>query len=200
MAVQSFSPIEEKERDRFFLTFRLPASSEGKEHLKSEIDSAKTKQENRRFVVSKAFAESWKCRAEILNFLKPSKLRFFWKLVCLINLTPDASVYVFVRQGQMLGCSSLLNGGGLKSAETRFSRCFCVPQTWWRVSKTFGKRQSPSKLQLCPFSKANWIFPLTLVSMTVFYKGKTCLTSKETTSKFFYARLCAVFFQFQSLQ
>ena len=43
---------------------------------KSEIDSVKKKQENRRFVMTKAFAESSKCRAEILNFLKSSKFRF----------------------------------------------------------------------------------------------------------------------------
>ena len=49
---------------------------------KSEIDSAKKKQENRRFVVTKAFAESSKCRAEILNFLKPSKLRFSFGSFC----------------------------------------------------------------------------------------------------------------------
>ena len=42
---------------------------------KSEINSAK-KQENRRFFVTEAFAESFKCRAEILNFLKPRKLFF----------------------------------------------------------------------------------------------------------------------------
>ena len=95
----------------------------------------------------------------------------------LIEPTPHASVYVSV-QGQMLGCSSLLNGGGLKSAETRFSRRLHVPQMGW-VSKTFGKSQSPSRLQLCRFLKANWIFPL--VSAKVFYKGKTCLTTSLYT-------------------
>ena len=88
----------------------------------------------------------------------------------LIEPTPDASVYVSV-QGQMLGCSFLLNDGGLKSAETRFSRRLYVPQME-RVSKTFGKRQSPCKLQLCRFSKANWIFPLTLVSFDRILQGQ----------------------------
>ena len=55
-------------------------------------------------------------------------------------------------------------------------------------------RQLPSKLQLCRFSKANWIFPLTLVSTTVFYKGKICLTSKETTS--LYVHLCMILVPF----
>ena len=49
---------------------------------KSEIDSAKKKQENRRFVVTKAFAESFKSRAEILNFLEPSKLHFSFGSLC----------------------------------------------------------------------------------------------------------------------
>ena len=52
---------------------------------KKEIDIAKKKQENRtcgRFVLTKAFAESSKCHAEILNFLKPSKLRFSFGSLC----------------------------------------------------------------------------------------------------------------------
>ena len=120
----------------------------------SEIDSAKKKQENRRFVMTKAFAESSKCRAEILTFSSPASYVFLSGAnIPDREMTPHASVFVSV-QGQMLGCSSLLNGGGLKSAETRFSRRLYVPEVG-RVSKTFGKRQSPSKLQLCRFSKAN---------------------------------------------
>ena len=69
------------------------------------------------------------------------------------------------------------------------------------MSKTYRKRQSPSKLQLCRFSKVNYILPLTLVSMTEFYKGKNCQTSKDTTS--LYARLCMIlvpfFFFFKSI-
>ena len=107
----------------------------------------------------------------------------------LIKPTPRASVYVSVK-GQMLGCSSLLNGGGLKSAETRFSRRLHVPQLGW-VSKTFGKSRSPSRLQLCRFLKANWIFPL--VSTKVFYKRKTCLTTS------LYARLYMILVPFFSM-
>ena len=53
---------------------------------KSEIDSVKKKQENWRFVVTKAFAEPSKCPADILNFLKPSKLHFLLR-ACVPDLT-----------------------------------------------------------------------------------------------------------------
>ena len=95
---------------------------------KCEIDSAKQKQENRRFVMTKAFAESSVSCGNSELFQAEQVTFFLWELMFLIEPTPDASVNNFV-EGQMLGCSSLLNGGGLKSAETIFSRRLYVPQT-----------------------------------------------------------------------
>ena len=142
--------------------------------------------------MTNAFAESSKCRAEILNFLKTSKLHFSFRSLCSWSnrLLMRASTIPY--KGK---CWDVLRFWVVASWN-RPRRDFHVACMYrkWGVSKTFGKHQLPSKLQLCRFSKANWIFPLTFVSMTVFYKGKICLTSKETTS--LYARLCTIWVPF----
>ena len=104
MAVQALAPIGVQERDR----------QREEEARKSEVCRDRS--------LGRIL-----CHAEILNFFKPSKLHFFWELLFLIGPIPVASIYVSV-QGQTLGCFSLLNGGGFKSAETRFSRRFYVAQ------------------------------------------------------------------------
>ena len=77
---------------------------------KSEIDRAKKKQEIQMIIMTESFTESFKCRAETLNFLKPTKFDFpLGACKLLIEPTPNARVYVSV-EGQM-GRVSFLNGG-----------------------------------------------------------------------------------------
>ena len=107
-AVQALAPIGEQERDR----------QREEEARKSEV--CRDQSLRRIFQVScgtSELSQAWQ-----VTF-------FFSELMFLIKPTPDAGVYVSV-QGKMLGCSSLLNGGGFKSAKTRFSHLLYVPQMW----------------------------------------------------------------------
>ena len=130
---------------------------------KSEIESAKKKEENRKVCRDRCLWWIFEMSCGNSELLKPSKL-YFLLGACVPDQTDSLCVYVSV-QGQELGSSSLLNGGGLKSAERRFSPRWFVPQyrKWGECRKPFGKRRPPSKLQLCRFS-------LSLVPTTVFYK------------------------------
>ena len=61
--------------------------------------------------------------------------------------------------------SSFLNGGCLKSVETRFSAGLYGAQIGW-VPET---STLCIEFQLCRFMKGYWIFPFTLVSIVIFF-------------------------------
>ena len=139
---------------------------------KSEIDSAKKEQENRRFVVTKTFAESCKCCAEILNFLKPSKLRFSFGNLCSWSNRLLMQASTFPCKGK---CWDVLLIG-MVAGWNRPRRDFCVACMY----RKWGECRKPSENVNClaSYSVADFQKP------TGYFHSHLCLWQDFTRAKF----------------
>ena len=128
---------------------------------KSKINSAKKKQENRRFGVTKAFIESSVSRGKFWTFSSLPSYDFLLKAY-VPNQTDSWCERLRFRTRANVGMFFTFQWWQVEIGQDEIFLLVCTAKGVsvenlrnLRVSKTFRKRQSLSKLQLCRFSNPN---------------------------------------------